>query len=70
MNSLIGHSFKSIKQNCVIPGSMDQVRFAGTMGRSNLVGRSIKIHFKTHESGSGSLAGWLYPGNWRKGKGD
>ena len=37
MNSLTGQSFKSINQNCVIRGIMDQVRFAGTIGRLNFV---------------------------------
>ena len=37
MNSLPGQSFKFINQNCVNLGSMDQVRFAGTIGRLNLL---------------------------------
>ena len=37
MNSLPGQSFKSINQNCVNLGSMDQVRFAGTIGRLDLL---------------------------------
>ena len=37
MNSLTGQDFEPMNQNRVVRGSMDQVRFAGTIGRSNLV---------------------------------
>ena len=37
LNSLTGQGFEPMNSNRVVRGSMDQVKFAGAMGRSNPV---------------------------------
>ena len=37
MNSLMGQGFEPMNPNRVVRCSMDRVKFAGTIGRSNLV---------------------------------
>ena len=77
MNSLTVQGLGSRSTNRVFQGSMDRARFAWT--RKIELGRSSELHFQTQEPGSGSLGqrssdqgslvGWLYLGNRRKGQG-
>ena len=76
MNRMMGQGSELRSTSRVVKRSMDRVRFVRT--RKIELGRASDVHFPTHESSSGSLGqrssdqgsltGWLYLGNGRKGQ--